>query len=161
MTRIHSYLEALMLADEKPQSFAAGQVLFEEGAHGREMFIVRAGSVELRHAGRLLETVTAGGMVGEMALLDSSPRSATAVAGADCTVAVVDEATFHELVQRVPGLALELLRILVKRLRRTTTANKRAAKSARRPARKPAAPARTAARATGKRPARPASRRKR
>jgi len=53
-----------------------------------------------------------------MALLDHSPRSATAVAGPGCRLAVIDEPSFNRLVQKIPGFALELLRLVVRRLRR-------------------------------------------
>lgn len=121
MTEIHTYLEALMLTEEQPLRLDRGQVLFVEGqASDGRMYVVRTGSLELRAGRRKLETVGPGGMVGEMALIDPAPRSATAVAGPNCTVAGVDEATFHQLVRRVPGLALEMMRILARRLRHTT-----------------------------------------
>lgn len=125
MTEIHSYLEALMLTDDQPLSFERGRKLFEEGqpSDGR-MYIVRTGSVKLRSGQRRLETVGPGGMIGEMALIDPAPRSATALAGADCTVTAVNKWTFDQLVKKVPGLALEMMRILARRLRRTTAARK-------------------------------------
>ncbi len=134
MTQIRTYVEALMLTDEKPLSLAPGQVLFVEGqpSDGR-MYIVRTGSLELRLGRRKLETVEPGGVVGEMALIDPAPRSATAVGGPDCTLAAVDETTFRQLAKRVPGLALEVMRIMVRRLRRTT-ARQAVAGASRKPA---------------------------
>jgi CRP-like cAMP-binding protein len=120
MTRIHSYLEALMLVDDRPQALAGGEVLFREGAKGAHMYIVKSGELELRVGGRLLEVVGPGGLVGEMALIDPAPRSATAVARGRCVVSAVNAGTFDELVQRVPRLALEVMRIMARRLRRTT-----------------------------------------
>jgi CRP-like cAMP-binding protein len=78
------------------------------------------GSVELRAGGEVLESVQPDGVLGEMALIDPAPRSATAVAGLDCAVVAVDERMFHQLVQRVPGFALEVMRIIARRLRRAT-----------------------------------------
>lgn len=119
MAEVRSYLEALMELDEAPLKLEPGQVIFSAGDQGREMFIVRTGSVELRIGGTVLETVGQGGIFGELALVDAAPRSATAVAGADCTLVLVDEATFGDLVRRVPGLALEVMRVMASRLRRT------------------------------------------
>ena len=82
-----------------------GQVIFSAGDAGREMFIVRTGSVDLRIGDTCLETVEQGGIFGELALVDPAPRSATAVAGPDCTLVLVDAAAFDDLVRQVPGLA--------------------------------------------------------
>lgn len=152
MIRISTYLEALMLTDERPLRLDPGQVLFVQGQPGDgKMYIVRTGSLELRAGRRTLETVEPGGIVGEMALIDPAPRSATAVAGPDCSVAAVDEATFHQLVKRVPGIALEMMRIMVRRLRHTTAKHgaagrRRKSPSKRRPrpgsARRPRKPSR-------------------
>jgi CRP-like cAMP-binding protein len=120
MPRIHSYLEALMLVEDRPRSLAGGEVLFREGEAGDEMYIVRSGRLELRAGGRQLELVGPGGLVGEMALIDPAPRSATAVARGRCVVVAVNADTFDELVKLVPRLALEVMRIMTRRLRRTT-----------------------------------------
>ena len=122
MPEVKTYLEALMALDEAPLKLEPGQVIFSSGDGGREMFIVRTGSVDLRIGDTLLETVEQGGMFGEMALLDPAPRSATAVAGPDCTLVLVDVAALNDLVRRVPGLALEVMRVMSGRLRRTNPA---------------------------------------
>ena len=155
MTEIHSALEALILLDDKPMRLSPGQVLFREGdpSDGR-MYLVREGTIELRAGRRKLEEVNPGGTVGEMALIDPAPRSATAVAATDCTVAAVGEYAFHGLVKRMPALALELMRLMVRRLRHTTalTALPRAAK-----ARRPARPKKSKKKVAGRR--KPAARR--
>ena len=136
-TRIHSYLEALMLSEEQPRQLAAGELLFRSGEAGREMYIVRSGTVELRLGTRVLEVVGPGGVVGEMALIDPAPRSASAVAGEGCSVVAIDEQLFNQLVKSVPSLALEMMRILARRLRRGNET--RAAAPARMPSRRPGA----------------------
>jgi CRP-like cAMP-binding protein len=126
MTQVRSYLEFLTLLDETPLRLARGQRLFEAGAAGDgRMYVVREGTIVLRSGRRVLETVGPGGIVGEMALIDPAPRSATAVAGEDCAVSAVDQRMFDTLVRRVPGLALEVMRILARRLRRTTRGSSR------------------------------------
>jgi CRP-like cAMP-binding protein len=119
MPEVKTYLETLMELDEAPLRVEAGKVIFATGDAGREMFIVRTGSVELHLGSTLLETVGQGGIFGELALVDPAPRSATAVAGPECTLVLVDETTFVDLVRRVPGLALEVMRVMARRLRRT------------------------------------------
>jgi len=144
MTQIRSYLEALMAVDDRPLPFPEGTLIFAEGSPGREMYIVRTGSVILKSGTRVLEEVAAGGTVGEMALIDPAPRSATAVAGPDCTVTAVTEHTFQDLVKRVPGLALEVMRLITRRLRKANEmqreeapARPRAARAAAKPKTKP------------------------
>jgi CRP-like cAMP-binding protein len=94
-----------------------GQVIFSGDAG--QMFIVRTGSVDLRIGDTLLETVGQGGIFGELALVDPAPRSATAVASPDCTLVLVDAASFNDLVRKVPGLGLEVMKVMARRLRRT------------------------------------------
>jgi len=118
MDGVKTYLEALMKLDEAPLKVDPGQVIFKAGDKGREMFIVRTGSVELRIGETVLETVEQGGIFGELALVDPAPRSATAVAGPDCTLVLLDVTTFNDLVRRVPGLALEVMKVMARRLRR-------------------------------------------
>jgi CRP/FNR family cyclic AMP-dependent transcriptional regulator len=122
MPEVKTYLETLMELDDAPLKVEPGKVIFSAGDQGREMFIVRTGSVELHLGGTLLETVGQGGLFGELALVDPAPRSATAVAGPDCTLVLVDETSFNGLVRRVPGLALEVMRVMARRLRRTNPA---------------------------------------
>ena len=118
MNGVKTYLEALMKLDEAPLKVDPGQVIFETGDPGREMFIVRTGSVQLRIGETVLETVEQGGIFGELALVDAAPRSATAVAGRDCTLVLVDAASFNDLVRRVPSLALEVMKVMAGRLRK-------------------------------------------
>jgi len=119
MTEIRTCLQALVLLEEKPLSLAEGERVFSAGDIGTEMFIVRSGSVDLMVGDNLVETVEEGGVFGEMALIDPAPRSASAVAAADCTLARVNAYTFHQLVQRVPVLALEVMKVMARRLRRS------------------------------------------
>jgi CRP-like cAMP-binding protein len=100
------------------ESFAAGQVIFETGTVGEIMFAVQQGEVNIWRDGKLLETVTAGSIFGEMALIDSQPRSATAIAKTDCKLVVVDKKRFNFLVQQNPFFALNVMQILTHRLRR-------------------------------------------
>lgn len=101
------------------EQHGAGAVLFREGEAGDEMFAVLDGSVDLvRGDGRLIETSTAGGIVGEMALVDAAPRSATAVVPSAATVARISRREFTYLVQEHPTFALQVMGVLADRLRR-------------------------------------------
>ena len=118
MPEIKSYSEMLAFVDERPRFYEEGTVIFVEGQDAREMYVVRDGTVSLRKGGELIKTLDPGEVFGEMALIDHAPRTATAVAGPGCRVTVIDEASFQELVKKMPGFALELLRLVVRRLRR-------------------------------------------
>ena len=100
--------------------FAEGEKIFVQDDEGACMYVVRSGKVGITAGGAVLETVGAGGTFGEMALIDGSPRSATAVAREPTEVAVIDEKAFLYLVEKNPAFGLDLLRRLSKRLRRMT-----------------------------------------
>jgi CRP/FNR family transcriptional regulator, cyclic AMP receptor protein len=117
MPEVRSYSEMLAFVAE-PRVFDEGTVIFKDGDAAHEMFVVREGSVSMRKGAEVLETLGPGAVFGEMALIDPAPRSATAVAGSGCRLVVIDEPTFNQLVQKVPGFALELLRVVIRRLRR-------------------------------------------
>ena len=63
------------------------------------------------------ETVSAGGIVGEMAMVDGSPRSATVCAIKPSTVIPIDERRFLFMVQQTPFFALRVMRVMTARLR--------------------------------------------
>jgi CRP-like cAMP-binding protein len=122
MKEVRTYLQALMALDEAPLKLEPGQVIFSAGEPGHVLFIVRTGSVDLRIDGETVETVEQGGIFGELALVDPAPRSATAVAGPDCTLVMVEEESFNDLLRRVPGLGLEIMKVMARRLRRANQA---------------------------------------
>ena len=98
---------------------AAGEKVFVEGDDGSCMYVVHFGQVSITKHGMVLERVGPGGMFGEMALIDGSPRSATAVAIEATEVAPIDRGAFDHLVRRDPDFALRIMRLLVARLRQT------------------------------------------
>jgi CRP/FNR family transcriptional regulator, cyclic AMP receptor protein len=104
------------------RNFSKGKTIFQEGDRGDEFFIVVRGQVAIRSGDRLLETLEADGIFGEMALIDDSPRSATAVTLSDVTLAPIKENQFLFLVQNAPFFALSVMRVLARRLRRQNKA---------------------------------------
>jgi CRP/FNR family cyclic AMP-dependent transcriptional regulator len=122
MNEVKTYIQALMALDEAPLKMERGQVIFSAGESGREMFIVRTGTVDLRIDDTVVETVGQGGVFGELALVDPAPRSATAIAGPDCSLVLVEERSFNDLLRRVPGLGLEIMKVMARRLRRANQA---------------------------------------
>jgi CRP/FNR family transcriptional regulator, cyclic AMP receptor protein len=103
------------------RGFKAGDVIFKEGDPAEEFFVIKTGSVEIRLGNRLLATLPERSIFGEMALIDHGPRSATAVAATDATIVPVGEKQFLFLVSRTPYFALNVMRVLVTRLRTSNT----------------------------------------
>lgn len=102
------------------REFKAGEVIFREGDPAQELFVVQSGEVEIRRGNRQLETLSQYGIFGEMALIDASPRSATAVAMTDVKLVAVGEKQFLFLISNTPNFALNVMRVMAHRLRRTT-----------------------------------------
>ena len=110
----------LFKSERDLRAFARGQPIFSDGDPGDAMYAVVEGSVDIVWRGRPLETVDAGGIFGELALLDDRPRSASAIARTDCKVAVIDLKRFETLVRQAPFFAVEVRRVMADRLRRRT-----------------------------------------
>jgi CRP-like cAMP-binding protein len=111
-TRIH-----LFDKDPNTQSFAAGTAIFRVGDAGSEMYVIRDGSVVISRGDVVLNTLTAGDIFGEMALIDGSPRSADATAGTDCVIVPVNAERFDRMVQITPHFARTIMKVLTERLR--------------------------------------------
>ncbi len=99
------------------QPYRAGDEIFREGDIGDSMYVVREGSVNIVVHGKIVDSVDSGGLIGEMALIDKQPRSASAIAATDCQLVPLDERAFRDLISQVPHFALEVMRIMAWRLR--------------------------------------------
>jgi len=99
-------------------SFSAGQSIFREGDEGNLMYVVHEGEVELRVKGQLVDTLGPGGVLGEMALIEHAPRTATATAKTRCTLVPISERRFTFMVQQTPHFALQIMKVMAERLRR-------------------------------------------
>ena len=95
-----------------PAKFEPGQVIFSEGDKGNKMYVIRSGEVEVERDGKIVETLSGGGIFGEMALIDGSPRAATARAKTACEVAPITEKSFLFLVHETPYFAVAVMRTL-------------------------------------------------
>ena len=117
-------LRRLFKTTEHVQAFTSGTTIFTKGDQGNEMFVVLDGEVEIQIETGIVENLNTGEVFGEMALVDSEPRSATAVAKTDCRLAVIDEKRFLFMVQETPFFALDLMKILTERLRHMNATSK-------------------------------------
>jgi CRP-like cAMP-binding protein len=115
-------------------AFAVDDVIFEEGSTGRELFVVLDGEVEIAKIDGPRKTsiikLGKGEFFGEMAVIDGSARSATAIASAPNTkVMRINHARFVYLVSQQPAFALMVMDALSKRLRASNAVTYRTAQS--------------------------------
>lgn len=99
------------------QRFQKGDILIRKGDVGNAMLLILEGQLTVLVDGRAAETVGLHGIVGEMALIDTSPRSATVRALSAGEAAVIDRATFLDLVREVPAFSLYVMQALARRVR--------------------------------------------
>ncbi len=109
----------MLLHEPNTRSFKQGETIFNQGDAADCMFAVVEGAVDISLQGAVVERVGPGGVFGEMALIDGQPRSATAVAATDASVAAITEKRFLRLVEVTPRFALQMMQVITDRLRRS------------------------------------------
>lgn len=110
---ILSELAPLMQEEEAE----AGTVLFKEGDTGDCMYIIYKGDVKIHKGSTTLAILQEKDVFGELSLLDSETRSATATANTDCFLFKIDQEPFYELLESRPEIAKGFIKILCQRLR--------------------------------------------
>ena len=100
-----------------PRIYQPGEKVFVEGSPGNSMYVVLDGNIEICVGGKSVEVAGRGSIIGEMALIDSSTRSATVVAQDYCVLAQVNRSQFLSLMQKTPRFGLFVMKTLVTRLR--------------------------------------------
>ncbi len=104
------------LGDAGAARFARGQNIFREGQTGVLMYVVQEGRVALSIQGGVVDRVGPGGVFGEMALIDQSPRAASADAEDDCVLLGLNRNVFLNLVKTNPEFGQSLLRAVAERV---------------------------------------------
>jgi CRP-like cAMP-binding protein len=112
----------LFRQDADALQLAPGDFLFREGDKRDKMYVLLEGEMDIRLGHYVVETAGPGAMIGEMALIDDSPRAASAVAKTACRLATIDERRFHFLVQQHPQFATHVMKELADRLRHMNAA---------------------------------------
>ena len=107
----------LFSQDSNTINLSSGETLFREGDVGDKMYVLLEGTMDVTIAGKVVETAESGALLGEIALIESSPRSATIVATTPCRLAQVDQRRFHFMVQQTPFFATHVMHVLAGRLR--------------------------------------------
>jgi CRP-like cAMP-binding protein len=103
-------------------TYEPGQTVFREGDRGDVMYAVVEGEVEILLGDRVINTAGAGSIIGELALVDDSPRSATARTRTACKLVPIGQKRFEFLVQQTPFFAIHVMRVMADRLRQLTSA---------------------------------------
>ena len=99
------------------RTYQPGEKIFIEGSPGTTMYVVLDGNIEIHVGGKSMEVAGRGAIIGEMALIDSTTRSATVVAKDYCVLSQVNQSQFLSLMEKAPYFALSVMKTLVTRLR--------------------------------------------
>ncbi len=94
----------------------AGTTLTKEGEIGHEFFVIVDGETEVKRKGKNIGTRGAGDFIGEIALIEQVPRTATVTAKTDLRVFVLTSKDFHHLLEENPNVERKVLRTLAKRV---------------------------------------------
>ncbi|MGF1483943.1 MAG: cyclic nucleotide-binding domain-containing protein [Opitutales bacterium] len=111
-------LSPLFRSVTETENHPAGTKVFAKDDAADHMYVVKEGVLELLINDVVIESVQSGGVFGEMALIDKGVRSATARVKEDCVLVTVDERQFAFLCQQTPYFALQMMRLLVSRIRK-------------------------------------------
>jgi len=110
------------LGDQALVRYERNKVIMVAGQTGALMYAVLEGRVAISIRGAVVERIGPGGVFGEMALVDQSPRAANAVAETDCALLAVGRAVFLSLVKSEPMFGISLLSSMAERVRNTAAA---------------------------------------
>ncbi|MDN5873702.1 MAG: cyclic nucleotide-binding domain-containing protein [Sinobacteraceae bacterium] len=115
----------------RDQHFAAGQRIFSQGDDANAFYVIKNGSIQIRHTGKndnadtIVRTLGSGSHFGEMAFIESEKRSAGVTALEDSDLVVVEYSQLNKLLEAEPLIAVEVYRSLAcylsGRVRQTTT----------------------------------------
>ena len=116
---------ATLARDFRPRHYRKRDTIFHQGDPGQTLYLVRRGKVRIFHLSPNGEetTVTIAArrhLVGEFAVLDNLPRSATAKAINHCTLLEMHQSRFMHHLETIPGLALAVCRVVVGKARWTS-----------------------------------------
>ena len=95
----------------------AGKELTHEGRHEGYFFVIVSGTVRIERGGQTINTISDGDFLGEIALLDGGPRTATATTLSPCRLIVMTHQRFEQLLDRSPSIRAAVMEEVGRRLR--------------------------------------------
>ena len=110
-------LADLFKAEPHVRTLCDNEALFVQGESGSKVYILLDGVIDIVVDGRIVEIAERGAVLGEMALIDKAPRSASAIARSVCRVAEITYDRFLYLVSHTPNFALQVMKIMSDRIR--------------------------------------------
>lgn len=113
-------LEAIGKITEE-RDVEAGTALTTEGRHEGYFFVIVSGSVRIERGGQAINTLRDGDFLGEIALLDGGPRTATAIAESPCQLLVMTYPRFQQLLDSAPEVRTAVFEVVGRRLRELDT----------------------------------------
>lgn len=107
------------LAEDLPEvRLQAGDILFQEGDQGDEMFVLLNGALKIHKNIKIITVLEAVDYIGEMALIDDKPRSATVVAITSCELLKIDREVFKQQIADQPGCLASIMKSLTRKIRK-------------------------------------------
>lgn len=94
----------------------AGTTLFEQDSYADLMYALIEGKLAIIRDNQVLTTIEAGGLVGEMAILEHRPHYASAIAQTPCRVVPITQERFRFLIEETPNFAMDMMKIMAERL---------------------------------------------
>ncbi len=107
------------IADEV--EFDADQLIIREGELGDSLFLIISGQVRVHQGEREIVVLGEAQVVGEMALLDAEPRSASVTSVSDVTLLRILQEDFSDILSEKAEIAQGIIKVLSRRLRTTTS----------------------------------------
>ncbi len=100
---------------------ASGATLVTQGETGTDAYVILQGTCRVLRNGRRVGTIEAGGIVGELSMLNRAPRNATVIAESPLEVAILQQAQFFALLEQSPSISHKLLKSLAARVQELDT----------------------------------------
>ncbi|RRB07702.1 cyclic nucleotide-binding domain-containing protein [Larkinella rosea] len=101
----------------KEVTYEEGQTIFQKGEIGNCMFVIYSGAVDIYDRQQRLAQFGRGDVFGELALLDTEPRSASAIVASDVVLFRIDHEDFYDLMEEREEVLRNMMRILCQRIR--------------------------------------------
>lgn len=105
----------------REQRYPAGSAIVKEGSTGQGLYIITDGKVSVRKQGRRVARLGPGAFFGEMAVLDSGPRTATVEADTETVCLTLASWEIKPLLLEQAGMTYKMLQEVVRRVRRASS----------------------------------------